>query len=855
MKILKHLLLTLLTASLCIFLSPSFAINPPQQTPAQILYQAGKYAEAIDILKQTLATFNHQGNKLNAAMTLSNLSLAYQQLGQWQEAETAITQSLDLLAKLSTPESSQILAQALDIQGRLQLSQGNAEAALNNWQAAAKIYQQLKDEESLIRNQINQAQAMQNLGLYLQADKTLIAVADSLNKLPDSPVKAAGLLNLGNIRRLVGNFQQSEQKLTEALQVAERVKSAQIISDIRLSQGNTYRNQRDIQINLENKEIKNSIKSYTEKAITSYQQAINPSATPTTRINAKLNLISLLIDEKDWQQVGQLLPQIKYQLAELPVSRTSVYAKINFAQSLIKYGEYEPSTFPSAIEILQQAIKEAQSLKDKRGESYALGTLGVTYQKTGNLTQAKKLTQQALSISQSINAPDITYQWLWHLGNYIKSEDRKTAMKFYEKSWEILQSLRTDLIAMNQSTQFSFRENIEPVYRDFVDLLLQEKNSQADNLNRARQVIESLQVAEIDNFLRTSCLRPITPIDQLADDEPATAIIYPIILGDRVETIVKLSKEKIKYYTTNISKIQVEETIRQLRGNLAIDNRKYEVKELSEKIYDWLIRPAKAELETNQIKTLVFVLDGALRNIPMSILYDREQQKYLIQNYAIALAPSLQLVEPKPLKKVKLNALIGGVSEELKVGDKTFIALPNVKSEIAEIRSELAQNQELHNASFTTTNLETKVKSEPFSVVHLATHGQFSSNSEETYILTWDKLLKVNELDNLLRTRDNTKPESIELLVLSACKTAKGDKQAALGLAGVAVKSGARSTLASLWVADDPSAKKIMREFYKQLKTGVSKAEALRRAQLSVFAELESSPFQWAPYVLVGNWL
>ncbi|MGH7998654.1 MAG: CHAT domain-containing protein, partial [Brasilonema sp.] len=117
-----------------------------------------------------------------------------------------------------------------------------------------------------------------------------------------------------------------------------------------------------------------------------------------------------------------------------------------------------------------------------------------------------------------------------------------------------------------------------------------------------------------------------------------------------------------------------------------------------------------------------------------------------------------------------------------------------------------------------------------------------------------DKLLKVKEFDSLLRVSESSRSSNIKLLVLSACKTAVGDKRAALGLAGVAVRAGARSTLASLWSVDDQSTADLMSEFYRQLNNGVSKAEALQRAQLAVFKK-ENSPYYWAPYVLLGNWL
>jgi CHAT domain-containing protein len=142
-------------------------------------------------------------------------------------------------------------------------------------------------------------------------------------------------------------------------------------------------------------------------------------------------------------------------------------------------------------------------------------------------------------------------------------------------------------------------------------------------------------------------------------------------------------------------------------------------------------------------------------------------------------------------------------------------------------------------------------------VVHLATHGQFSSKAEDTFILTWDDRININQLNNVLKTRDRTESSIIELLVLSACQTAVGDKRAALGLAGMAVRAGARSTLASLWSVNDAATASFMIQFYQNLADSkVTKAEAVRRAQQSLLQNPEySHPYFWAPFILVGNWL
>ncbi len=924
----NHFFLALFTAFLCIALSPVLAKPPaiysaiqnlteqeewgkqgsrelvnaesptfysllslksgPSQTQSvveqgKILYDTGKFTEAVKVLQQAAAAFKASKDGLQEAMTLSNLSLAYQQLGLWAEAEEAITQSLKLLQSGdntgTSGELSQIIAQSLDVQGQLQLAQGQAEAALTTWQKAADIYQQIGDTARLTRNRINSAQALQALGLYLQANKILNEVQQTLTSLPDSLLVATGLRSLGNIRRVVGDLNVSRLVLGKSLAVAKRVQSPKAIAEAQLSLGNTALAQQD-----------------TEAASQYYQQAAAVSVSSTTRIQAHLNLLSLLLEKKEDKDALALSSQIQSEISNLPPSRSSVYTRIKFAQNLTQLKEKTSIDTLSWLNIAQQlstAIEQAQSLEDQRAESYAMGSLGELYEKTGQFFDAQDLTEKALFIAQSINASDIAYQWQWQLGRILKKKgdikgafvgDVGAAIASYNVAYKTLQSLRGDLVAMNPDVQFSFRENIEPVYRELVELLLRSVESSAsvpfekldqrdaslqksnalrspqeginqDNLKLARDVIESLQLAELDNFFRSACLNPTQELDPVVDEkDQRAAVIYPIILPDRLDIILKLPNQELRHYKTVIAQNDVENIIAELRKDLLNVTATARVQQQSQQIYDWLIRPAQTELVNSGIKTLVFVLDGELRNIPMAVLYDKEQKKYLVEKYAIALTPGLQLLDPKPLRQIQLNALTAGVSEKRPVEGKEFPKLENVPRELKEIKSEVSKSEELLNQEFTQTNLQNKLQTVPFSVVHLATHGEFSSDAEKTFILTWDKLVKVKEFDNLLRVSDKNKFSSIELLVLSACQTAEGDKRAALGLAGIAMRAGVRSTLATLWSIDDRSTADVMSEFYRQLNAGVNKAEALQGAQLAIFAK-EKAPYLWAPYVLVGNWL
>jgi CHAT domain-containing protein len=854
-----QLFLALMTAFVCTIAPPIPAKVPDvvpvvqnQSNPSQwlqqgkTLYEEGKFAEAASIWQQASKAYQAQGDNVNQILALNYLCLAYQQLGQWNEAESAIASSLTLLQDPSNPIPSAqrlpLLAQAQNARGQLHLARGQVQDALNTWKLATATYTQIDDKAGITGSLINQAQALQSLGLYRQANNTLTEVEKALQNQPDTVIKVTGLRSLGNALRVVGNLDKSRQVLQQSLTLAQQLNSSSDISAVLLSLGNTDR-----------------ARTNTQAALEFYQKAALASTSSITRTQAQLNQLSLLLDTKQVSDAQLLASQILPQIANLPLSRAAVYAQINLAQSLSRLKQLSPENTPSWTEIgqiLAKAIQQAKSLNDVRVQAYALGQLGGLYEQTKAWSDAKKLTEQALAIAQISNASDITYRWQWQLGRLLKETGNiPGAIAAYTEAVNTLQSLRSDLVSVNPDVQFSFREGVEPIYRELVDLLLlfegtSEVNQQ--NLIQARAVIESLQLAELDNFFKTACLAgKAVQIDQVIDrDDPTAAVIYPIILPDRLEVILKLPKRPLLHYKTKVNQREVEKTLDELRREIVAPISKRKAQSLSKKVYEWLIRPAEDTLAQSQLKTLVFVLDGSLRNIPMAALYDGQQ--YLVQKYAVALTPGLQLLAPKSLERTQLKALTGGLTE----ARQGFSALENVGRELEQIRSEVPSTV-LLNQEFTNATVQKEIRSVPFPVIHLATHGQFSSNKEETFILTWDDRLNIDDLGSLLRDRDQRQTNAIELLVLSACQTAKGDKRAALGLAGVAIRAGARSTIASLWSIDDESSSVLMSQFYRELaRTTVSKAEALRQSQLSLLQNPQyEHPRHWAAFVLVGNWL
>jgi len=912
-------LVLLFSLSLKISFSLSTPLRQTEQDTSQLieqgkeLYQTGQFEAASVIWQQAVNLFTARGDRLNRAMALSNLSLSQQQLGKWEEAKVAIAQSLQLLQSLTkTPEQTRILSSTLNIQGQLQLAVGQPENALKTWQQSAAIYKEIDNLEGVKESEINQAQALQDLGLYPRACQTLLQTLElntqdceisekELQNLPEQkflPLQILGLRSLGNVLRMIGQTEQSQIVLLKSWQLAQSKENYADLGAIYLSLGNTSRVLGNKKLASEQPEEQPATElkptvctTGTTNPIASqlYQQAAHCYrqatllASPTIKIQAKLNLLSLAIETQQGAEIPALLSTLQFQINNLPLSRISIVARLKLAQNMLclqassEVGNLSspilqscPSIkpkeqyirfreIPAKTEIYQLvtvALQQAEILGNKKVQANTLGYLAAVVQDMGSWEEARQLTEQALEKLSAFDAPELAYLWQWQLGRLYQIENKPTqAIAAYSLAFQILQSLRQDLVATNPDIQFTFRDRVEPVYRELVDLLLQplptsldKKEISQDNLKKSRDIIEALQLAELNNFFQEACLegKP-QQIDQI---DPKAAVIYSIILPKRLAVILSIPGQPLTYYATNSEAGKIEQTFDDLFVTLNPVIPSDHPLKPHQQFYDWLIRPAEAKLAKNGIKTLVFVLDGVLRGIPVSALHNGEQ--YLIEKYNVALTPGLQLFNPRRFSLEKLRVLVGGLTEN----NQGFPELPNVKREVENIAKNTRADI-LLDKEFIRTQLKTKIQSNAFGIVHLATHGQFSSQAEDTFLLTWNERINVKNLDELLREQNQFVRNPIELLILSACQTAVGDKRAALGLAGVAVRSGAQSTIATLWSVQDKSTADLMTEFYHILnQPNVSRTDALSQAQLAL---LHSSkyhhPYYWAPFVLVGNWL
>ena len=848
---------------------------------AEKYYNAGDFDQAIQLWQEAADAYTAEGDQEGRLKSLINQSQALQDLGLYQQACQRLVDTFTGDNRDCTPES----------------------------------VQQLVDTLAARPNKISSTEAigLRSLGDVLRR-RGMLPESQAILKLSLSGNNSGEtLLSLGNTERVLGNRERN-------------LKDYEQITQIILAQS-----------------LENAFAPYKQALVYYQQAAETQSVSSLTQIQSQLNQLSLLEEIQQWwreesqrrinswsrfqenrliaraksfersletqvqHRISSLLTQINPNLTRLTPSRGAIYAKLNFVhqallvdRGLTQLNSYweNSSDLPS---LLNTALEQARVLGDERAESYALGYLGKFYAQEEKLAQALQLTQQALILAQEQNlngdAREIIYLWQSQLGSLLKKQgDQPGAIAAYAAAFNTLQSLRTDLNTDNQDVQFNFRQEVEPAYLELANLLLQSNLNEAEGkalgifaqknnqkkplkLELAREVIESLQLAELDNFFQDPCSETSDAIVQIDDLDSQAAVIYPLVFNDRLEVILSLPGEPLQQFTTPVSAEKFNETIDQLYDflyNQSVDSSAINIfrtipldpEELStnlqqllpisQQVYNWLIQPLEPVLATHQTRNLVFVLNGRLQRIPIAALYSG--QEYLLEKYNLALVPSLQLLDVRSLAKKEIKVLAAGVSEQVQLKGEIFPALVNVPQELAEIKQTFPKSTNLLNQDFTTATMQKQLEDD-FPIVHLATHGLFSSNPEKTFLLTGDRnTISIEDLGQLLTAENTSIPE---LLVLSACETATGDERAVLGLAGMAVRSGAKSTLATLWPVEDASTAKLMGRFYQELKKpGISKAEALRVAQLSLIDSLKNSqakdlpphPYSWAPYVLVGNW-
>lgn len=720
---------------------------------------------------------------------------------------------------------------------------GDFTQALSQWSAAASGYEAAGNQTGQARALIRGAEAALSLGRSPIAIDNLHKAQTLAQRSGDASLLLAVESSLGNAYALTGRDAEAERMLRSSIDRARTLREAETAAQALNNLGNLF-----------------ALQGRFADAAGSYREAIavaNGAGNKRIAIRASTNLGRALTDAGRFGEAIALLSVLGEEIRAQAPSHEKAYGLIALgrlytrllASGIVPVAEMSRRAYTA----LNDALVVADAIQDARARSYALGYLGELYEQGARYDEALQFAQRAIFAAQQADAPEVLYRWQWQSGRLLKAKgETERAILAYQHAVTTLRAVRRDLVASGSRT--SFRDSVGPVFFQLADLLLERSGTVSDPqqvaqlLIDARSAVEVLKGAELQDYFQDDCVTALrartTGIDQLASN---TAALYPIILPDRLELLLSMP-EGIRRFTTPVDAATLTREIRAFR--LLLGKRTtHQYLPHAQKLYDWLIRPIAATLEKSGIDTLVIVPDAALRTIPLGALHDGQQ--FLIARYAMATTPGLTLTDPQPIQRAGMKVMLNGLTE----GVQGFAPLPYVGEELQTLQK-LYGGTIRENEQFTVAGMEKDLGETPYQIVHIASHGQFDSDVSKTFLLTYDGKLGMNKLEQILGL-SRFRADAVELLTLSACETAAGDDRAALGLAGVAIKAGARSALASLWIVNDPASAKLISDFYRELQNpALSKAKALQQAQLGLLKDARyRHPNYWSAFLLIGNWL
>ncbi|MEM9216552.1 MAG: CHAT domain-containing protein [Cyanobacteria bacterium P01_F01_bin.150] len=885
----KILGLFLISLALCLLMGKVRAIEhlSSRQLVQQGIdrYRAGDFRGAIAPWQAALDQYQTSDHQQNQSIVLENLARAYRNLGYADTSLTYWDQALSIHRQLGdSTKVGQLLTEKAQTYTRL----GQYRQAVDR--LCARVKENRVEGDGVERDEVNCGEG------------SAVAIARAVG---DRAGEAAALGSLGDAQRLQGQADRAEVALMASLAIAQEIRQTTYeaaashslgqlavqrsrvsdrLADDAQQRGDTADAEVQRQTALEQTQI----------ALSYFEQSLALAKTNDNQGSQLQTWVSMV---SAYHRAGRLSDAQKSYgeaialLSQLPDSRITAYAAIDLANLLpltrslevprsVLSGATCGVTLITGLEsteaesLLKQGLGIAQHIGNYRAQSFASGRLGHLYECQGVYKKALSQTKQAeWAADQDLKSLDSLYLWQWQAGRiFTKQNQSQDAIDVYGQAIATLEKIRNDILIANQDIQFDFRDAVEPVYRELAKLRLDQTptaqvitpddQETSENINAALTAIDSLKLAELQNYFGDNCIiLSSSEAEQanraLASQYDKTGIFSTFITDDRTAVVLTLpdGRQRIEWVPVNQQTLNQQVSTFRFRLEESLYSLEAYDPSLGNTLYDELIAPFITDLEEAAVETLVFVQDGPFRSIPMAALYDG--QRYLIERYAIATTPSLALVDVSASpERRNLRALALGLSERATVDGQDFRPLEGVKLELKTIKAKLPRSQTFLNADFTRSRLQKALQEEDFSIIHLATHGKFGSEPEDTFLVTGDgEKLTIGELEAAIRQSGGT--SQIDLLTLTACQTAIGDNRATLGLAGVAVQAGARSAIASLWSISDPSTAEIMAEFYQRLKNpDLPKAQALQAAQVYLLNQDTnfSRPGFWAPFVLIGDW-
>ena len=734
------------------------------------------------------------------------------------------------------------------------------------------------NSNAIANNALKQGEDYRNQANYPAAIHTFETVLKNAEKTNDKLGQAVTLAELGYTHYLTGNAEKAKPLLEKASVLASPLNNHELSALIDDYLGMTY-----LTLDLNEQAAQRFSSALTQA------KALN---NPTLVLTIQTNQTRL---EKDNNKRAVQLTQLGQNILKLPDNEFKLKSLLAVSEQLLDI--LKTTANKNLIKPLYDLLNQVYLLANTntRLRSQAEGYLADLYRSQDLNDDALSWLEKAIFDAQQVNAVDLLMQWELNSGELLKANHNYSeAITAYQHAIKHLNDIRYSLPANLPDGQSSIRGFVDPIYRGLADILLMQAEKARDNtekqqlLSQAIDAIETIKQTELEDYFNDRCLVDEDEfLDLKTAIRPNIAIIYPVILADRVELLFRTGENKdFKQSSTPVSNIIVNQAIEQTAQYLREGQGNY--RPTSRQLYQWLLKPNDEFLKSQGIKTLVYLPDGALRQVPFSILLN--DKRFAIEDYEIVTLPRLLLKQNVVYKETKKQALLAALSKpdggsldellqggfnnilgqrsvestalpEMTVKDKALserallveqLSLPSVIQEVSSLQKSF-NNTALINQQFTEQEFKSSVMTGQYDLVHIASHGFFGKNAENSFIMLYDRNLKLSEFQNILNV-EQIKYKPIDLLTLSACQTASGDDKALLGFSGIAIKTNTLSAIGTLWSVNDEATSTFMKDFYRHLESE-PKATALRQAQLGLLKTPKfKHPYYWSPFILVGHW-
>ena len=787
----------------------------------------GKYNKAEKWLNQALASFRKINNKTGQGNTLNNLGELYRHQSQYPRALQYLNQALEIF----NDNKNQLgIGTAFNNIGLVHDELGQHSQALKHYYESLKIRKKIKDQYGISSTLHNIGFVHYKLKKYDEALKFYQQTLEVRHNVNDQEGKGTTLNNIGLAYNKLGQNTLALLHLKQSLSIFQKLNYPHDEANTLDSLGTVYTSQ-----------------GRYKRASETYQKSL----TITRKIGdhnlervVLSNIGELLAKQKQWslaiifyKQSVKITEEIRQDLRSLPREQQKSYAKT------------VADTYRRLADLLcrQDRILEAQQvldlLKVQELKDYLRNVRG-SNEKLTILTPEKEILK-------------------------IYNEKSKNAIKQLQELRK-LQNILDNQLTPAQKKRISELMGLETYLNVYFNKLSEREDVQ--------KYLEQLAPKVLRNNLDMNQLASLR--DELSHLN--AVIIYPFILDDRLELIITTPDSPPLLRRVEVRRGELNQAIRLFRAALANKYDLSNAKSYARQFYKWLIEPLENDLNQAKPTTIIYAPDGPLRYIPLAGLHDGNQ--WLIERYQVNNITAKSLTDfttkPKPLERVLAGAFVQG-KHNVEMGERSFrfTGLPFTLPEVDNIADLIPKSKKLVDKQFSKST--TVAAMNKYNILHFATHAAIVPEYAESFILFGNgEIATLKEIDNWTL-------HNVDLVVLSACETGLGgfgNGEEILGLGYQFQNRGVRATIASLWKVSDGGTQVLMNAFYGALKGNITKAEALRQAQLalinnddSVVGDKQRSqfliqplvteteptqtskkfehPYYWAPFILIGNGL